>query len=120
MPIDKDMEFNMMQFSYTTDKPKQFFIATFVNNDIQENQTVNRIRRKISNQKSKKYNSSDKQQYHNENYSILTSNDYSYVPFVPAFDFFNNKVSEDGSYGTHLYRDCFGRFYDNCSFNNMD
>lgn len=32
----------------------------------------------------------------------------------------NNKASEDGSYGTHLYRDGFGRFYDNCCYDNMD
>ncbi len=110
----------MIQFSYTTDKPKQFFVVTFDNNkDIQKKQTVNEIRRNKSNPKSKKYNSSAKKQY-NENYSIVTWNDYSYVPFVPASDFFNNKVIEDGSFGTHLYRDCFGRFYDNCCFDNMD
>lgn len=111
----------MIQFSYTSNKPVQFFVVTFVNdNNILEKQTVNESRRKKSNTKSKKNNSVVNQQYHKKNHSIWTPNHSSYVPFVPAWDFFNNKTSEDGSYGTHLYRDGFGRFYDNCCYDNMD
>ncbi len=110
----------MIQFSYTTDKPIQFFTVTFVNNNAQNKQTENESQRKKCKEKSNKYNSLAKQQCHKGKYSILTSKEYSYVPFVPAYDFYNNKVKEDGSYGTHLYRDCFGRFYDNCCYDNMD
>ena len=45
----------MIQFSYTSNKPVQFFVVTFVNdNNILEKQTVNESRRKKVTQNQKR------------------------------------------------------------------
>ncbi|MCQ2248661.1 MAG: hypothetical protein MJZ50_06575 [Treponema sp.] len=112
----------MIQFSYTTIKPTDLFTVTFIN---EKKENIIQNTKEIKNEKSTcnnltKPKALKKRSNNKKRYSISISNDYSYVPFVPAYDFYNHKIREDGSYGTHLYRDCFGRFYDNCCYDNMD
>ena len=56
----------------------------------------------------------------NENSQDYYSND-SYKLFIPANELNNYSSSEeDGSYGSHLFHDSLGRFYDNPSYDSMD